>query len=55
VNQVTPETASASVANRIRPNDILAVVVGTAAQVLEPLRMAIPGLTEASVVPFDAE
>jgi hypothetical protein len=43
------------VANRIRTDDLLAVVVGTASQVLDPLRSAVPGLTEASVVPFTVE
>jgi zinc protease len=55
VRAVTPEAASAAVRNRIHPEDLLIVVVGTAAEVLEPLRAAIPGLSEVSVVPFDAE
>ena len=55
VRAVTPEAASAAVANRIHPGDLLVVVVGTAAAVLDPLRSAIPGLREVSVVPFDAE
>jgi zinc protease len=52
---VTPESASAAVARRIHPRDTLAVVLGTATQVLAPLRDAMPDLTEATVVPFDAE
>ena len=52
---VTPETASAAVRRRIHPGDLLAVVVGTAAQIDAPLRAALPGLTETAVVPFDAE
>jgi zinc protease len=55
VRAVKPDDASAAVANRVRPGDVLAVVVGTASQVLEPLKGAIAGLSEASVVPFDAE
>jgi zinc protease len=55
VRSVTPEGATAAVKNRIRMEDLLVVVVGTAAQVLDPLRSAVPGLSEASVVPFDAE
>jgi zinc protease len=55
VRAVTPEAAAAAVRKRINPGDLLAVVVGTAAQVLAPLRDAIPDLSEASVVPFDAE
>ncbi len=55
VRAVTPEAATAAVRNRIRTEDLLVVVVGTAVEVLDPLRSAIPGLTEATVVPFDAE
>ncbi|MGH7296956.1 MAG: M16 family metallopeptidase, partial [Polyangiaceae bacterium] len=55
VRAVTPEAASAAVRNRIHPQDVLAVVVGTASQVLEPLKAAVPGLAAAKVVPFDAE
>jgi zinc protease len=55
VQGVTAEAASAAVRARIHPADLLAVVVGTASQVLAPLRDAIADLSEASVVPFDAE
>jgi zinc protease len=55
VRSVTPGSASAAVKNRIRTGDLLIVVVGTAAQVLDSLRTAVPDLTEASVVPFDTE
>jgi zinc protease len=55
VRSVTPEAASAAVRSHIHADDLLAVVVGTASQVLEPLRAAMPRLDEASVVPFDAE
>jgi zinc protease len=55
VKAVTAESASAAVRNRIHPGDLLAVVVGTASQVLEPLKGAVDGLAEVSVVPFDAE
>jgi zinc protease len=55
VRSVTPESASAAVRNRIRPADLLAVVVGTASEVEGPLRAAVPALAECRVVPFDAE
>ncbi|HEY1694544.1 MAG TPA: pitrilysin family protein [Polyangiaceae bacterium] len=55
VKAVTPESASEAVKKRIHPENALAVVVGTASQVLEPLKAAFPGLGESSVVPFDAE
>jgi zinc protease len=52
---VTAESASAAVKNRIDPGNLLAVVVGTATDVLGSLREAVPSLSEVSVVPFDAE
>jgi zinc protease len=55
VREVTPQTASDAIKRRIRPADLLSVVVGTAEQVLNPLQSSVPGLTETSVVPFDAE
>jgi zinc protease len=55
VRSVTPETASAAVKNRIDVDRLLAVVVGTAAEVLEPLRAAVPSVSDVAVVPFDAE
>jgi zinc protease len=55
VRAVTPESASVAAKNRLHTGNLLVVVVGTASQVLEPLRSAVPGLSEVSVVPFDAE
>jgi zinc protease len=55
VRAVTAKSASAAVRSRIDPENMLAVVVGTAAQVLDPLRGAIAHLSGASVVPFDLE
>jgi zinc protease len=55
VRGVTAEQASLAVKKRIDPGRVLAVVVGTAAQVLEPLKGAVSDLAETSVVPFDAE
>jgi hypothetical protein len=43
------------VKNRIDPRNLLAVVVGTATEVLDPLRLALPTLSEVVVVPFDTE
>ena len=55
IRAVTPEAASAAAKNRIHPESLLAVVVGTASQVLLPVREAVVDLAEASVVPFDLE
>ncbi|HXN31989.1 MAG TPA: pitrilysin family protein [Polyangiaceae bacterium] len=55
VTAVSPEGASAATKNRIHTENLLVVAVGTASQVLEPLRGAVPNLAEASVVPFDTE
>jgi zinc protease len=55
VRAVTPEIASGAVQARIHPDQVTIVVVGTASEVLEPLKAAIAGVTETAVVPFDAE
>ena len=55
VRAVTPESASEAVRRRIDPENLLAVVVGTASEVLEPLKAAVPRLAETHVVAFDAE
>jgi zinc protease len=55
VEATTAEAATAAVRARIDPSALVAVVVGTASQVLEPVRGSIAGLAESSVVPFDAE
>jgi zinc protease len=55
VRGVTAEQCSAAVRKRIDPRNLLSVVVGTAAQVLEPLKAAVSDLADTSVVPFDAE
>jgi zinc protease len=55
VREVKAESASAAIVSRVHPGDLLAVVVGTASQVLDPLKGAVSNLTEATVVPFDVE
>ena len=55
VRGVTAAGASAAVKQRIHTNDILAVVVGTASQILSPIRESMANLAEVSVVPFDVE
>jgi zinc protease len=55
VSAVTPEAATAAIKNRIRPDDLLSVVVGMASQVNDALKGSIPRLADASVVPFDIE
>jgi zinc protease len=55
VRAVTADAASAAVRRRIATDSLLAVLVGTASQVADPVRKAVPSLTESRVVPFDAE
>ena len=55
IQAVTPEAASAAPAKRIRPEDYVVVVVGTASQVLDAMKTAVGEGCEATVVPFDAE
>jgi zinc protease len=55
VRGVTTEAASTAPKKRIRTDDFVAVVVGTASQVLEPVKEALGEGCETSVVPPDAE
>jgi zinc protease len=55
VNAAKLEEANAAVKARIAPEDALVVVVGTAESLLEPVKGAIEGLGEHTVVPFDAD
>jgi zinc protease len=55
VRAVTADAATDAARRRIQTTDLLAVVVGTASQVLEPVRNAFPNLGAATVVAFDAE
>ncbi len=55
VKAVTPESASQAVRERIHPEALLAVVVGTASQIKESLEKAVTGFADTQVVPFDAE
>ncbi len=55
VTAVTLEEANASVKRRLDPEDLLVVVVGTAADLEASLRASLPGVTQVDVVPFDSE
>ncbi len=55
VQAVTVEEANRAVSSRISTRDLTIVVVGTASQVLEPLKASIPDLASHDVVPFDRE
>ncbi len=55
VKAVTVASANEAVKARISVDDLLSVVVGTASQILEPLKGAVANLADTRVVPFDAE
>ncbi len=55
VRGVTLAEANDSLRARIPVEDLVIVVVGTAAQIKEPLEQAIPRLASVEVVPFDQE
>jgi zinc protease len=55
VKATTLEAAKEAVQTRIHPEDLLVVVVGTAASTLEGVKGAIDRLEGHTVVPFDAE
>jgi zinc protease len=55
VEAVTPETTNASITQRLSKDDLVIVVVGTASEIFESVKSAIPNLANATVVPFDQE
>jgi len=55
VEGVTLETANGAVSRRLGAKDLLITVVGTASEILEPVRAAIPELASHEVVPFDRD
>jgi zinc protease len=55
VRGVALEAANAAVRERISPRDLVVAVVGTAGDLLDKVRGAIPDLAGHEVVPFDAD
>jgi zinc protease len=55
IKAVTLEAANAAVVGRLSEDDLLVTVVGTAAQIGDAVRAAVPGLATSEVVAFDAE
>ncbi len=55
IKAVTLEQANAAVVNRLSEADLRVTVVGTAAQIGDAVKAAIPNLASSEVVPFDAE
>jgi zinc protease len=55
IHAVTLESANAAVASRLTAKDLVVVVVGTAAEILDGVTKAIPDLVEHVVIPFDQD
>jgi zinc protease len=55
IKGITLEQANASVQKRLSEQDLLVSVVGTAAQIGDAVKAAIPDLSSSEVVAFDAE
>jgi zinc protease len=55
IKAVTWEQANAAAAARLSESDLLVTVVGTAGQIGDAVKAAIPELAASEVVPFDAE
>jgi zinc protease len=55
IKSITLEQANASVVRRLSEADLLVTVVGTAAQIIEPVKAAIANLASSEVVAFDTE
>jgi zinc protease len=55
VRNVTLERANAAAASRLTAEDVVVIVVGTAADTLDSVQKLIPNLVATDVVPFDAD
>lgn len=55
VKEVTVDAANAAVRERLSPKDLVVVVVGTADEILDKVKGAIPELARHEVVPFDRD
>jgi zinc protease len=55
IKGVSLEAANASVVQRLSEDDLLVTVVGTAAQISDAVKAAVPNLASSEVVPYDAE
>jgi zinc protease len=55
VRAVELDAANAALKERLTPNDLVVIVVGTASDLIEKLKEAIPGLASHEVVPFDVD
>ena len=53
VEAVTLEQVNAAIARRLDPHNLIVAVVGTASQIFDEVRAAIPELADAQIVPFD--
>jgi zinc protease len=55
VEEVTVEAAGAALAARISTRDVVITVVGTASELLDEVKAAIPDLASVTVIPYDAD
>jgi zinc protease len=55
IKSITLEQANAAVVSRLSEQDLLVSVVGTASQILDAVKGAIPELADSEVVAYDAE
>lgn len=53
IKAVELDAANAAIKNRIHPENLAVVMVGTAAQILDKVKAAIPNLASTEVIPFD--
>ncbi|MEZ4263026.1 MAG: pitrilysin family protein [Polyangiaceae bacterium] len=55
VEEVTVEAAAAALAARISTRDLVITVVGTASELLDEVKAAVPDLASVAVIPYDAD
>jgi zinc protease len=55
IKGVSLDAANASIVQRLSEDDLLVTVVGTAAQISDTVKAAVPNLASSEIVPYDAE
>lgn len=55
IRALSLEDVNQAIRNRITPNDLLVTVLGTASDIQDPIRAAIPNLESTEVIPFDRD
>jgi zinc protease len=55
IKALSLEDVNLAIKSRITPNNLLVAILGTAADIKDPVRAAIPNLESTEIVPFDTD